>query len=181
MRLAVFCCGLSVLALTSCDSGGVTVRSAESATTATDATGETTDVTPSVPDEPSGAGFSVKELGLTFSLADSFEQEADGDYAFSARSMSPRSFFTIYSEPPSITDYSQRPGETVHRIDLGQGVTAVEVLDAAIKDLPSGISANELLVSNGDRSFSVIMSSVAADLDELWSVFVASVKAEPSG
>ncbi|MEQ1702726.1 MAG: hypothetical protein ABMA25_21670 [Ilumatobacteraceae bacterium] len=178
MRLPVLCCTLSLFALTSCDTSGDvgSATTAAASTTTADQPDTTTDVTSSSLETATGAGFSVAALGLTFSLADSYEQEADGDYAFSALSVSPRSFFTIYAEPPDIADHPPRPGEELQSIDLGPGITAVVVLDAAIEGLPAGVSANELLVSNGDRSFSVIMSSISANLDEFWSVFIASVQ-----
>ncbi len=114
-----------------------------------------------------------------FRLPESFGALDDADYAFLARSMSPRSVFTISEESPEVTDHVLEPGESVSELDFGT-VRAVVVADAVIEGIPAGISANELLVSNGDQSFSVIMSAETADLSELWDVFINSVAVTPA-
>lgn len=65
------------------------------------------------------------------------------------------------------------------KLDFGT-VGAVVVAYVVLEGLPAGISANELLVSNGDQSFSVIMSAETADLSELWDVFIHSVAVTPA-
>jgi len=126
-----------------------------------------------------GEAFAVEPLGLTFRLPDSFRSVDDRDYLFFARSIAPRSLFTIDSDSPSTTDHAQEPGETLSEHYLGD-VRAVVVTDAVLEGMPSGVSSNELLVSNGDRSFSVIMSAPSADLPELWDVFLNSVSVTPA-
>ena len=46
--------------------------------------------------------------------------------------------------------------------------------------MPAGVSSNELLVSNAEQSFSVIMSAATADLSELWDVFIDTVVVTPA-
>lgn len=81
--------------------------------------------------------------------------------------MSPRSLFTITEDSPDVTDHVAEPGESLFELDL-VNVDAVVVTDAVLEGMPEGISSNELLVSNGDQSFSVIMSAPTPDLGELW-------------
>ena len=52
---------------------------------------------------------------------------------------------------------------------------------AALSGLPPGVSANELVVDNGDASFSVVLSSEADALDDAWSTFLDSVVITPAG
>lgn len=67
-----------------------------------------------------------------------------------------------------------RPGETISELDLGTDAALV-VTNAALDGLPSGLSVNELLVSNGERSFSLIMSAPTSILPELWADFIDSI------
>jgi len=119
--------------------------------------------------------YVVDRLGITFQLPGNFVETSEPDYEFSARSLRPQAFFSIYAESASITDFPPRAGETHHQLDLGAG-GAVEIVSAAIEGLPEGIGANELLVSNGDQSFSVILSAPDTALDELWAVFIGSIR-----
>jgi hypothetical protein len=121
------------------------------------------------------SSFAVDSLGMRFVLPVSFRQIDDPTYKFLARSLSPRSVFSIDPDSGAVTKHEARPGETLAKVDVG-GPTAVVVTNAAIEGIPAGVSANELLVSNGARSFSVIMSAPTADLPGLWDVFVASVR-----
>ncbi|MEN9643847.1 MAG: hypothetical protein RL238_516 [Actinomycetota bacterium] len=124
--------------------------------------------------------FEVPELGLTFSLADTFVAVDDPDYSFLAQSDVPRSFFSIAGEAEDVTGHEARPGETLSDAGLPD-VDGVVVTDAALEGLPAGISANELLVSSGAQSFSVIMSAATGDLPELWDEFIRSVQVTPAG
>jgi hypothetical protein len=127
----------------------------------------------------SGTSFAVESLELTFVLPETFRAVDDPDYLFLARSMIPRSVFTVDEDVPEVTDHEAEQGESLSELDL-TGVDAVVVSNAMLEGLPSGVSANELLVSNGTRSFSVIMSAATADLPELWKVFVRSVAVTPT-
>lgn len=121
--------------------------------------------------------FEVKSLGLTFTLPDSFQAHEDDDFAFLARSSSPRAVFSIAGDDPTTVDLSARQGETLTSVEI-DGVDAVVVTNAAVEDLPSGIVASELRVANGSRSFSVIMSAPERELPMLWDVFIDSVDVE---
>lgn len=132
--------------------------------------------------EPSAdeAEFEVESLGLTFDLPDSFSKIEKPNYEFYAESEAPRSLITILEDDPNAVLHQPATGEFVSAIDLG-GVDAVVVTNADIGELPAGIGANELLVSNGDRSFSAVMSASTVELPDLWSEFVESVSVTPAG
>lgn len=123
--------------------------------------------------------FAVEPLGLSFRLPESFVVADDANLVFFARSLSPRSLFSIAEDSPDVSDHVAEPGESLSEVDLGS-VTAVVVADAVLEGMPEGISSNELLVSNGDQSFSAIMSAPPSDLSELWDVFVDSVTVAPA-
>jgi hypothetical protein len=128
----------------------------------------------SVPDVPvDTVAFEVESLGLTFGLPEEFRFYEDPDLLFSARSMRRRSLITIAADSAQVTDYDRRPGETILEPDLGVDAALI-VTNSAIEGLPADLSANALLVSNGERSFSVIMSGPTTDLPELWAVFIDS-------
>jgi hypothetical protein len=55
------------------------------------------------------------------------------------------------------------------------GVEAVAVTKAVVDGIPPGIVANELLVSNDGRSFSLILSARASDLAGMWPDLLASI------
>lgn len=127
-----------------------------------------------------GAPFTVESLGLAFQLPESFVAVDNADFVFLARSMSPQSVFSIDSDVPTVvTDNPAEPGESLSEIDVGTA-DAVVVTDAVIEGLPPGVSSNELVVSNGEKSFTVIMSASTADLSEMWDVFIGSVTATPA-
>lgn len=126
---------------------------------------------------PTGRLFEVDSLGLTFRLPESFASSIDPNYSFFARSRLPPSLFTINGDTPAVIEHQQRPGELLSDFDLG-GLAAVEVSDAALEGLPPELRVNELLVANGNQSFSVIMSAPSGELDELWEVFIESVEVD---
>jgi hypothetical protein len=127
----------------------------------------------------SGSAYEVEDLSLRFELPANFERADDNDFVFLARSLDPRAIFSVDRGSPSDSASASRPGETTTPTSLGE-VDAVVVTDAAVEGLPAGIAANELVVSNGERSFSVIMSAAPTDLAELWEPFVASVRVDPA-
>lgn len=142
-----------------------------------DSTSTTSPVATSV--EPvDGSSFTVESLGLSFDLPESYEAVDDATYLFFAQSMSPPSLITILGAGDDIADHEARPGETLSDLDLDVD-RAVVVTDAALEGLPSGLSANELLVANGSRSFSVIMSGPSSVMPDLWAVFVESLVVAP--
>ncbi len=158
----------SIFALTGCSTSGSGDRG--------NAASSTTTLVQAVDGKP----FVVESLGLTFVLPNTFDSVDDADYLFLAQSMTSRSLFTIDADASAVTQVAARPGESLSNLQL-DGVDAVIVTDAAIEGLPPGISSNELLVSNGASSFSVIMSGATEDLPELWDVFVRSVAVTPAG
>ena len=70
--------------------------------------------------------------------------------------------------------YDARSCETVSETEI-DGVEAVIVLNAALEGLPPGVVSNELLVANGSRFFSLILSTAAPDLAPIWDGVLASV------
>ena len=127
-----------------------------------------------------GSAFEVAELGLTFRLPTSYTQLEDPELLFLAQSRTPLSVFSIAGDKPTVINSPARPGETLVELDLGGGIAAVVVLNAALGGLPDGVVANEFLVANGSWSFSAIMSAGIEDLAELWDVFVRSVVLTPN-
>ena len=118
--------------------------------------------------------FAVDSRGLHFSLPTAFAKIDDPSFVFLARSQDPRAVFSIDSDSPAVVDHAARAGERLSDLKI-DGVKTVVVNHAAVDGLPPGIEANELLVANGARSFSVIMSSAVADLPRLWTSFMGSV------
>jgi hypothetical protein len=127
-----------------------------------------------------GQPFEIESLGLTFSLPATFETASDPELLFLARSRRPPAIISIDADSESVTDHVADPGEVVSDLPL-PGVDAVVVTNAVLEGLPAGISANELLVSNGEHSFSVIMSGVQPQLAEQWDVFIRSIVVTPAG
>ena len=82
--------------------------------------------------------------------------------------------FSVDPDDPSVIDHSARPSESLASVTVG-GHRAVVVTRAAVEGLPPGIEARELLVENGDQSFSVILSAEIAELPQLWNAFFASL------
>jgi hypothetical protein len=123
--------------------------------------------------------FEVLSLNLRFTLATTFQVVQNPSFAFLAHNLSPQAVFSIDGDGPAVTEYSARPGESLSTADLG-GLHNVVVTHAAISGLPAGIDANELLVSNATRSFSLIMSATAANLPAMWKAFITSVHVDPA-
>ena len=122
--------------------------------------------------------YTVDSLGVTFRLPDCFRAVDNPDYLFLGESTTPRSLFTILGESPSVADHTAEPGETLTRRDLGEG-EAVVVANAVLDGMPADISSNELLVSDGERSFSVIMSADPTSLPAMWQTFIDSLTVIP--
>jgi hypothetical protein len=122
--------------------------------------------------------ITVDGLGLSFELPPSFDVAEEPDFVFLARSFSPPSVFSIDVDAPSVVEHEPEGGESVAPARI-PGVDAVVVTDAALEGLQPGLEARELLVSNGDRSFTVIMSAPESEIASLWKVFISSVAVEP--
>jgi hypothetical protein len=97
---------------------------------------------------------------------------------FSHQSGSAQAIFTIDRNSASVVDHQPEGAESLTRSRIN-GHDAVTIRNAVVEGLPPGIVANELLVANGSRSFSVIMSAKERDLPRLWSEFVSSVRIAP--
>jgi hypothetical protein len=142
----------------------------------------TTTSTTSSPAGESGSGattsYDVAALGVRFDLPVTYEAADDDELVFLARSAEPLSIFSIDEEDPGVT-HDPEAGESVSEIVLGD-LSATLVTNAVVDGLPPGIAANELLVDNGPRSFSVIMSAAPGDLAGLWAPFIDSVEVEPT-
>jgi hypothetical protein len=121
-----------------------------------------------------GHPFEVPSLGLTFRLPESFVVADDPGLDFLARSLQPRAIMSIAGESSDTVEHEPEVGETVIPTTIA-GVEAVVVENAAIDSLPVGVVANELLVANGDDSFSLIMSSDPGDLPTLWNDLLGSI------
>jgi hypothetical protein len=116
-------------------------------------------------------------LGLSFRLPPSFEEGGDAGLVFLARSVSPPALFTIDRDSPNVIEHEPEAQETIVPADI-DGVNAVVVNNASLENLAPGLEARELLVANGDRSFSVIMSTRRENLSSLWEEFMRSVRIE---
>jgi hypothetical protein len=155
------------------------------ATTTTSTSSVSTASTSSASSPVTGSGvgdtrsYDVDALHLRFVLPRSYVADDNSDFAFLARSYGPRSIFSIDREDPGIVDHDPEAGESVSEMRLGDADAKV-VTNAVVDGLPPGIAANELLVDNGSRSFSVIMSASPSDLSGLWQTFIASVHVEPA-
>jgi hypothetical protein len=160
---------LAVVVLAACTSGSPVTG----ATTSAPATSST-----SIPSLPAGS-FQVASLGLRFTLPTTLLAVQDPSFVFLARSTAPPAVFSIDGDSPAVTTHSPRQGETLTSIDLG-GLGNVVVSNAAVAGLPAGIASNELLVSNGGHSFSVILSAADADLPAMWQTFIGSVHVDPA-
>ncbi len=156
----------AIVVLAACTSGSSSAGSTSSSTRGRKASTTTLSL-------PAGS-FGVVPLGIRFQLPESFTQDDNPDFGFLARSATPRAVFSVDPDDPSVIDRSARPGESLARITVG-GHGAVLVTRAGVEGLPLGIEARELLVENGDRSFSVILSAEVAALPRLWDAFFASL------
>ena len=122
---------------------------------------------------PAGT-FAVRAFGIRFQLPESFAQDDNPDFGFLARSETPRAVFSIDPDDPSVIGHRARPGESLSAVTVG-GHRGVVVTGAAVEGLPPGIEARELLVENGRRSFSLILSAESTALPALWDGFFASL------
>jgi hypothetical protein len=121
-----------------------------------------------------GAPFEVPSLGLTFRLPESFVVADDPELDFLARSSRPLAIVSIAAESSDIVQKESEVGETMTPTTIAD-VEAMVVENAVLDGLPVGVVANELLVANGDDSFSLIMSSNEEDLPALWNDLLASI------
>lgn len=126
-----------------------------------------------------GSSITVESLKLSFRLPDSFREFEDPDLLFLARSDDPPAIFSIDSDTPDIVKHKPEAGESVSPVEIGRG-DALVVSHASLTGLPPGVLANELLVANGSRSFTVILSAEAESLAALWDIFIASVRVDGS-
>ena len=132
----------------------------------------------SSPSTEGGRLVEVDSLGLSFTVADSYDDVDDPTFTYLARSSSPRSILSIDTETPSVIGHPARPGETLTDVTIN-GRSAVIATNSPVPDLPPGVQANELLVANGSTSFSLIMSAGGADLPGLWQPLIDSVQLGP--
>lgn len=130
-------------------------------------------------DSPTAArSITIETLGLSFQLPPPFEVIEHEDFLFLARSDEPRGVFSIEPEMPDVIEHEPEGEESVETTEI-DGVDAMIVTDAVLEGLPPGVAARELLVANGDRSFSLIMSAAEEELPSLWEEFINSVAIEP--
>jgi hypothetical protein len=122
--------------------------------------------------------ITIDSLGLSFKLPPVLQVAEDPGLLFLARSIAPPAVFSIDRDNPAVVNHEPQPGESVAPADFA-GVDAVIVTNATLKDLPADVAAMELLVANGDRSFTVILSAPEPALGLLWRKFIASVRIEP--
>lgn len=121
--------------------------------------------------------ITIVSLDMSFKLPESFDPVDDPSLTFVARSADPLAVFSIDRDTPGVVDHEPEGEERMSATTI-DGVDAVVIDDARLDGLPPGIVAKELLVANGDRSFSVILSSTENELSQLWDAFIASVKIE---
>lgn len=156
--------------------GGCTSDGSEADTAASPQSDPTT-----VSEAPSdvGTAYDIDGLGLQFDLPASFASAEDETLLFLARSVRPPAIFSINPASPGEILHDAETGETVTPLTFGD-VHAIVVLNAVVEGLPPGIAANELVVANGARSFSLILSAPPTDLADLWEPFVESISVEPA-
>jgi hypothetical protein len=139
----------------------------------------TSSTTPSVVETTDGV-TTVASLGLTFRLPPTFVAGKDPELVYLARRAAPRAVFSIARDTPAVVRYEPVAGESVTQVQLPAGVRAVVVTGKDLAGLPPGVTANELLVANGERSFTVIFSAGRDDLDSLWTEFLQTVRVQPA-
>ena len=125
--------------------------------------------------ESSDGRITIAALGLSFRLPTSFEVVDDPSSTFFARSDIPPALFSIERDDPSVVNHEPEGPESVRRADI-DGVEAVVVENAVLEGLPAGLAARELLVANGDRSFSAILSAPEAELPQLWDRLITTIR-----
>lgn len=130
------------------------------------------------PGPTSARWITIERLHLSFRLPPSFEVIEGEDFMFLARSDNPPGVLSIEPDAPGVIEHQPEAEESVTPVDI-DGVDAVIVSDAVLEGgLPPGVEARELLVANGDRSFTLIMSTVEAELPSLWDELIASLTIE---
>lgn len=140
-----------------------------------------TDVAQSSADPvPSNGSVEVESLGLSFELPGSFQMsEGAPGFEFLAKSLQHHSVLSIATDEPDVVSaFEPEGGESVAPADI-PGVDAVVVTDAVLEGLQPGLEARELLVANGDQSFTLIFSAREPDLPELWEGVMDSLRIEP--
>lgn len=178
---------LIAVALSACDPGASTSTTV-APTTAPPATVEPTTIATTEPTTAataatpttiadratavSGDIVNLPQFGLQFQVPAPFVETPEADYDFSATSVDPQGFLTILDCGDCTLELPTREGET-HRELVKDGVPAVIIENAAL-DLPDGVTANELVVVDGQRNFSVIMS-FAGDIAPVWTAFIDSI------
>ena len=124
---------------------------------------------------PAG-GVTIDSLRLAFVLPPSFQVAEDPGLLFLARSISYHAILSVQQEAPSIIDHDPEPGESLAPAHI-EGVDGVIVKDAVLEGgLSPELTANQLFVSNGSHSFSVILSATNKHHSSLWEEFITSVR-----
>lgn len=123
----------------------------------------------------SNGSITIHCFGLSFRLPPSFEKAEDPELVFLARSVSSHAVLSIDRDLPNVTEHKPEGQESIESADI-DGVDAVIVTNAFLEGLAPELEARELLIANGDRSFSVIMSAREEDLPSLWEEFMGSVR-----
>lgn len=165
-RLALLLAAGALL-LASCSDGGRTTSASESTTTT--ASSATTEAS------GSGDGIDVESIGLRLVLPESFEVADEPTLLLLARSDSPPAVLSIAAEAESVLDHEPE-GDEIVTVESIDGVDVTVIRNAVLPGLPEGIAANELLVANGDRSFSLVFSTVEAELEPLWDEIFGSLE-----
>lgn len=129
---------------------------------------------PSPEKSPSAQPITIASLGLSFELPPSFGVAESDEFLFLARSVYPPGLLTIEPDRPAVIGHEAEGDETLTSVTI-VGVDAVVVSNAVLEGLPEELEARELLVANGDRSFTLIMSALEPELPRLWRRFIASV------
>lgn len=122
--------------------------------------------------------FAVGHLGVTFDLPDGFVEDPSDVDDFLARRTDPAGLVTIQAHEVPDGDYPARPGEIVSTVTI-DGVSVTVIENSGMSGLPAGVEANALIARNGKRSFSLIMSTRAAELPSDWAVLMDSLTLDP--
>lgn len=169
--LAVGLLALLILALGGCTGDG--------SETDADASPRSDLATVSEAPSDSATTYEVDDLGVQFELPANFTSAEEETLLFLARSARPPAIFSINPGSPAEIEHDVETGETVTPLTFGE-VQAIVVSNAVVEGLPPNIAANELVVANGARSFSVILSAPPTDLADLWEPFIDSISIEPA-
>lgn len=114
-------------------------------------------------------------LALSFEMPRFFQQVEESDLLFLAMGGSTPAVLSIDRDSPDVVEHRAEDGESLTQLTI-DGVEAVVVTDAVIEGLEPGKAARELLVANGDRSFSLIMSAPEQDLPSIWDPLMSSLE-----